>query len=100
MRFSTDRVLRPRTSRVRRSNEHRPVTSVVRGLCGGSRVRPFLAAGAATMLAGLAICGGEICVAVADGGDSAQLTEDLGRDGAPVWSPDGTRIAITSARDA
>jgi hypothetical protein len=32
--------------------DHRPVTNAARVFCGGSRVRPFLAAGAAIILAG------------------------------------------------
>lgn len=45
-------------------------------------------------------CGGEICVANADGSGVARLTDSPGRDGAPVWSPAGTKIAFTSTRDA
>jgi Tol biopolymer transport system component len=35
----------------------------------------------------------------ADGDHVQQLTDNDGRDGNPVWSPDGTRIAFESDRD-
>src|SRR5216117_1854859 len=35
----------------------------------------------------------------ADGSDPRNLTNNPGGDDTPAWSPDGTRIAFTSARD-
>jgi hypothetical protein len=64
------------------SPEHRPVTNAARVFCGGSRVRPFLAAGAAIFLAGLAIvrlrpgATGEIYVMYAEGSEPTRLTHD------------------------
>ena len=39
-----------------------------------------------------------IWVADADGSNAFQLTAGTARDSAPVWSPDGTRIAFSSSR--
>ena len=41
----------------------------------------------------------EIYVMDADGSNPIRLTENLARDQAPVWSPDGNRIAFQSDRD-
>ena len=41
----------------------------------------------------------EIYVMDADGSNQTRLTNNPGRDGAPTWSPDGTRIAFASTRD-
>ncbi len=40
----------------------------------------------------------EIYVMDADGSNVTRLTNNLGFDGAPTWSPDGTRIAFASSR--
>ena len=41
----------------------------------------------------------EIYVMDADGENPVRLTRDLARDGAPRWSPDGTKIVFRSNRD-
>jgi Tol biopolymer transport system component len=41
--------------------------------------------------------GTDLYVMNADGSDVVQLTDDVPEDRAPVWSPDGTRIAFESA---
>ena len=41
----------------------------------------------------------EVYVMDTDGGNPRNLTEFLGRDFDPVWSPDGRRIAFVSVRD-
>ena len=43
---------------------------------------------------------GEIYVMNADGSDMTRLTDNLANDGGPAWSPDGTRLAFWSTRDA
>ena len=42
---------------------------------------------------------GEIYTMNADGTGLTQRTDDPADDGAPSWSPDGTRVAFHSARD-
>ena len=45
------------------------------------------------------LAGLEIYVMDADGENPVRLTRDPGSDGAPCWSPDGTRIAFHTDRD-
>src|SRR6266480_4416031 len=41
----------------------------------------------------------DIFVMNEDGSNQIQLTNSVGQDGVPAWSPDGTKIAFLSERD-
>ena len=42
---------------------------------------------------------GDIFTVPVAGGDATQITSDRAYDTAPVWSPDGTRLAFSSTRE-
>jgi len=67
----------------------------------GARVQPATAQSNTSMIAFVSNQDGnpEIYVMDADGSNPTRLTNNPGFDGAPTWSPDGTRIAFASSRN-